>query len=83
MVLPMKGESDKIFTMNTTDYETKLKAIETLCSLAKHLGTSFSQFVEPTLKVALEVLPFQYNAPLRKLAGQLIKYLIRSMEDQN
>lgn len=84
MTFKMKGqENEKVFTMNTSNYETKLKAIETLQSLAKNLGKSFADYLKPTFDVALEVLPFQFNAGLRKAAGKTIRYLIKATEDQS
>lgn len=81
MNFKMKGiENEKVFTMNTSNFETKLKAIQTLQSLAKNLGKSFATYFKQTFEVALEVLPFEFNASLRMAAGKTIRYLIKAIE---
>ena len=81
--MKVKGfEGTKQVSMNTNALEVKINAVQTLKSLARNLGTSFYEYVEPVAAVCLgELILDPYAHTLRKEAAKTMRFCIAACHD--
>lgn len=80
----MKGiEGNKKLSLNTNALEAKINSVQVIRELAKNLGTSFYQYIEPTWSVIQQVFSYQYSKNVREGVWETCQYLVEDCPDHS
>ena len=84
MALSIRGVEGPIqIHMNTAALENKISAVQIIKELAKSLGPSFFDYVEPVSTLLVqELMHFQISTAVRKMATKTLSILLMCTKDQ-